>query len=207
MFIKLTKFDNRPVWINASFVVTVEPRKDGVGTLVVPIGDGFDYDVRESVEEVLAKLEGAPAAAVVPVPASDGLTAMPEDVSPEKAPPREPAAESAKEPKKPRKRTVRAKAKKDQEGSAAEPSAPAAEAAASEPSVPADVAPAANVPPPPLELGEDQVARLAKLAPKSVSKLKNTLASQFHVADLNATVAALAAQGTFSIDGARVIWP
>ena len=38
MFITLTRFDNRPVWLNASFIVTVEPRRDGNGAVVVPTG-------------------------------------------------------------------------------------------------------------------------------------------------------------------------
>ncbi|MBQ0032575.1 MAG: hypothetical protein KBT68_07210, partial [bacterium] len=83
MYIKLTRFDNRPVWLNAAFVVTVEPRRDGNGSVVVPIGDGLDYDVRESPEEVLRMLEGCPAPQVVPVPVSDCLTKTPADVSPE----------------------------------------------------------------------------------------------------------------------------
>ena len=83
MYIKLTRFDNRPVWINAAFVVTVEPRRDGSGAVLVPIGDGLDYDVRESPEEVLRMLEGCPAPQVVPVPVSDCLTKTPADVSPE----------------------------------------------------------------------------------------------------------------------------
>ena len=89
MYIKLTRFDNRPVWLNAAFVVTVEPRRDGSGSVVVPIGDGLDYDVRESPEEVLRMLEGCPAPQVVPVPVSDCLTKTPADVSPE--PERKPA--------------------------------------------------------------------------------------------------------------------
>ena len=59
MFIKLTRLDNSPIWLNASFVVTVEPRKGG-GAIVVPIGDGLDYDVREPAEVVLSLLAGAP---------------------------------------------------------------------------------------------------------------------------------------------------
>lgn len=81
MYIKLTRFDNTPVWINAAFVVTVEPRKQGAGSIVVPIGDGLDYEVRETPEAVLAMLEGAPVATVVPVPPPKALTATPEDVS------------------------------------------------------------------------------------------------------------------------------
>ena len=86
MFIKLTRLDNRPVWLNASFVVTVEPRRDGNGAVVVPIGDGLDYDVRESPETVLGMLAGAPVPTVVPVPVSDCLTKTPDDVSPVREP-------------------------------------------------------------------------------------------------------------------------
>lgn len=82
MFIKLTRLDNSPIWLNASFIVTVEPRKGG-GTIVVPIGDGLDYEVREKAEVVLQMLDGAPVPAVVPVPTSDGLAPTPDDVSPE----------------------------------------------------------------------------------------------------------------------------
>lgn len=83
MYIKLTRFDNTPVWINAAFVVTVEPRRQSVGSIVVPIGDGLDYEVRESPEQVLAMLDGAPVAAVVPVPPPKSLTKTPDDVSAE----------------------------------------------------------------------------------------------------------------------------
>ena len=59
MFIQLTRTDGVPVWLNACFVVTVEPSRSG-GSIVVPIGDGLDYEVRESPDAVLAMLEGAP---------------------------------------------------------------------------------------------------------------------------------------------------
>jgi len=204
MFIKLTRFDNRPIWLNASFIVTIEPRKDGVGSVVVPIGDGFDYDVREPVAEILERLEGAPAAAVVPVPAPDCLTKTPADVSPEPEPRRETLAAEAVRPaegpaekKKPRKRTTRkAKAEKP----VGKKSAESKMEKQAEPSV-------AKRPLAPLELTPDQVMRLAKLAPKSVGKLKNTLATQFHIADVGATVQTLEAKGAFSLDGTRVLWP
>ena len=82
MFIKLTKLDGTPIWINAVYVVTVEPRKGG-GSVVVPVGDGLDYDVRESPEKVLAILGDVPAPPVIPIPSSDALTKTPADVSPE----------------------------------------------------------------------------------------------------------------------------
>lgn len=82
MFIRLTRVDGVPVWLNASFVVTVEPARGG-GSIVVPIGDGLDYEVKETPEAVLAILEGAPSASVVPVPPPKALVPRPDDVSPE----------------------------------------------------------------------------------------------------------------------------
>ena len=184
MYIKLTRFDNRPVWLNAAFVVTVEPRRDGSGSVVVPIGDGLDYDVRESPEEVLRMLEGCPAPQVVPVPVSDCLTKTPADVSPEperkqeEKPVEEKAdAPAAKPVKKP------AKAKK-----------------------PAATKKPKTTKKPTLELSDEEVARLGKLAPKSIAKLKNTLSTQFRVSDVSETVAALEAKGVIKIDGNHVSW-
>ncbi len=57
MFIKLTRIDGQDVWFNSQYVVTVEPRK-GSGALVVPLGDGIDYEVRESPETIVAALGG-----------------------------------------------------------------------------------------------------------------------------------------------------
>ena len=197
MYIKLTKFDNRPVWLNAAFVVTVEPRRDGSGSVVVPIGDGLDYDVRESPEEVLRMLEGCPAPQVVSVPVSDCLTKTPADVSPE--PERKPAvttparenaggtvveapAEKPAEPEeKPAKKAARAK-----KPAAAKKAKPAKKLV--------------------LELSDEEVTRLGKLAPKSIAKLKNTLSTQFRVADVSETVAALEAKGAIKLDGNHVSW-
>ena len=222
MFIKLTRFDNRPVWLNASFIVTVEPRRDGNGAVVVPIGDGLDYDVRETPAEVLRLLEGAPEPKVVPVPVSDCLTKTPADVSPEpekKDPPPQPAPAASVAPavpaeesvpqveesgKKPRKRTTRKTTKPAAEKkprAAKKADAPAAEAPKAEESpVPPPAVPAK------LELSDGQVARLRKMAPKSVAKIKNTLATQFHVADVSGTVAALAEKGLYKIDGNHIEW-
>ena len=184
MYIKLTRFDNRPVWLNAAFVVTVEPRRDGSGSVVVPIGDGLDYDVRESPEDVLRMLEGCPAPQVVPVPVSDCLTKTPADVSPEpeRKPVEKPAEEKAEAPAaKPAKKPVRAK-----KPAAAKKAKPAKK--------------------PVLELSDEEVARLGKLAPKSIAKLKNTLSTQFRVSDVSETVAALEAKGAIKLDGNHVNW-
>ena len=96
MFIKLTKLDGTPIWINAVYVVTVEPRKGG-GSVVVPVGDGLDYDVRESPEKVLAILGDVPAPPVIPIPSSDALTKTPADVSPEPESNRQLVAEARQE--------------------------------------------------------------------------------------------------------------
>ena len=186
MYIKLTRFDNRPVWLNAAFVVTVEPRRDGSGAIVVPIGDGLDYDVRESPEEVLRMLDGCPAPQVVPVPVSDCLTKTPADVSPEperkipeperKPPEEKPSPAPAEETVKPTKKAVKSR-----------------KTAAEKKPKP--------VKKPKLDLSDDEVVRLGKLAPKTVAKVKNTLMTQFHVENPSVTIAALEAKGVLSLVG------
>lgn len=193
MYIKLTRFDNRPVWLNAAFVVTVEPRRDGSGAVVVPIGDGLDYDVRESPEEVLRMLEGCPAPQVVPVPVSDCLTKTPADVSPE--PERKPP-----EPERQEKEIAKPIEEKPGEPEAKPVKKPAR---AKKPAAAKKAKPAKK---PVLELSDEEVTRLGKLAPKSIAKLKNTLSTQFRVADVSETVAALEAKGVIKIDGNHVSW-
>lgn len=82
MFIKLTRIDGQDVWFNSQYVVTVEPRK-GSGALVVPLGDGIDYEVRESPEMIVAALGGdlAPGKAKRPPPAAP-VAAKPPSVAP-----------------------------------------------------------------------------------------------------------------------------
>ena len=206
MFIKLTRFDNRPVWLNAGFVVTVEPRRDGVGSVVVPIGDGLDYDVRESPEEVLRLIDGAPAPSVVPVPVSDSLTKTPAEGATAEPSCAEPPVAA---PPKPRKRATRGRAKPPaaaKESGDRPAAAPAAEAAA-EPAPAEKTEPQPAPPPAELELSEADVQRLRKLAPKTLGKLKNTLMTQFRLADVGANVVSLAARGVFALDGSKVLWP
>ena len=212
MYIKLTRFDNRPVWLNAAFVVTVEPRRDGSGSVVVPIGDGLDYDVRESPEEVLRMLEGCPAPQVVPVPVSDCLTKTPADVSPEPErkpavtmPAREDAGGTVTAPVTPPSGPsglLRRGICEDADGTVAEK--PAKKPARAK--KPAAVKKAKPAKKPVLELSDEEVTRLGKLAPKSIAKLKNTLSTQFRVADVSETVAALEAKGVIKLDGNHVSW-
>ena len=178
-FVRLTRLDGSPIWLNASFVVTVEPRKGG-GTTVVPIGDGLDYDVRETPESVLAYLDGAPVPAVVPVPPSDALTLTPDDVSPEDGQNDDEKSVGVKTAHKPEAR------------SCAEAEAPAF--------VPGPGAPA------PGELLEGEVARVRKMAPRTVKKLQNTIKTQFRAANAEAAISALVSRGIIVIDGTRVYW-
>ena len=204
MYIKLTRFDNRPVWINAAFVVTVEPRRDGSGAVVVPIGDGLDYDVRESPEEVLRLLEGCPAPQVVPVPVSDCLTKTPADVSPEPDRKDEAVTASVTPPSGPSGLLRRGICEGADSTVVEAPAAkPAKKPRTKKPAVAKKAKPAKK---PTLELSDDEVARLGKLAPKSIAKLKNTLSTQFRVSDISETVAALEAKGVIKLDGNHVNW-
>ena len=191
-FVRLTRLDGSPIWLNASFVVTLEPRKGG-GSVVVPIGDGLDYDVRETPEAVLAYLDGAPVPEVVPVPTSDALTPTPEDVSPEGGD--DDAKKEEPEAEKPAKKTARRTAKR--------------KSAAAEKPEKAEATPAFEQPDPAspaAELLDDEVARLRKMAPRTVKKLQNTLMTQFKSVNAEAALATLVSRGVVVIDGTRVNW-
>ena len=225
MFIRLTRLDSTPIWINASFVVTVEPRRGG-GAIVVPIGDGLDYDVKESPEAVLEMLDGAPAPAVVPVPAPKGLTVTPEDVSPADPSPADDVAEppkpapAAEPPAKPVKKTARSRSRKSAKAETSESSAQSEDASAggdaAEPAAPAEQPAAGDKPKrakttrkprkPVSTLTGDQVERLVKMAPGSIRKLQNTLAAQFRVEDIESEIAALQANGVFTLDRDHIVW-
>ena len=190
-FVRLTRLDGSPIWLNASFVVTVEPRKGG-GSVVVPIGDGLDYDVRETPEAVLAYLDGAPVPEVVPVPTSDALTPTPDDVSPEGGD--DDAKKEEPEAEKPAKKTARKTAKR--------------KSAAAEKPEKAEEPPAFEQPPasPAAELLDDEIARLRKMAPRTVKKLQNTLMTQFKSVNAEAALATLVVRGIIVVDGTRVNW-
>lgn len=217
MFIKLTKLDGLPIWINSTFVVTVEPRKGG-GSVVVPVGDGLDYDVRESPEKVLALLGDAPAPAVVPIPTSDALTKTPEDVSAESD--QQLVAEARQCSAAPGTTgttgttgtagttgTTGTTGTDETAGTAeteelAEKSAkkPRKAATAKKPRAPR------KAKKPALPISEEQVERLKKMAPGSVKKLQNTLQSQFKVEDAEGAVKALEANGVLALDRDHVVW-
>lgn len=253
MFIKFTRLDGTPIWINSTFVVTVEPRRNG-GSVVVPIGDGLDYDVREAPEKVLALIGGsAPAPAAKSEPRAETIAAelarptavvepsaaepAPEPVStpvvavpPPKALPEKfvdvvanslsapqpdevdskPIPESAvttasgatitvstAEAPAPAKKTTRKRKTKAE--------AEAADGEATEKPKKA-VRSRAKAKKPALPLDEAQIERLKKMAPGSVKKLQNTLASQFPIEDPEAAAKALEANGVFTLEQDHVVW-
>ena len=202
MFIKLTKLDGTPIWINAVYVVTVEPRKGG-GSVVGPVGDGLDYDVRESPEKVLAILGDVPAPPMVPIPSSDALTKTPADISPEPESNRQLVAEALVAPETGA-ATEAVTRTEPADGSAAAEEKPRKRArkttAAKKPRAPR------KAKKPALSIPEAQVERLRKMAPGSVKKLRNTLQTQFKVEDAEGAVAALEENGVLKLDRDHVIW-
>lgn len=202
MYIKLTRADGDPIWINASFIVTIEPHKRSGGSIVVPVGDGLDYEVRESPAAVLAMLEGAPAPAIVPVPTSDALSSTPfeqavsgDGTGAEQA--NDPLPEEPKPAKKATKRTKAKTAKKNgEESDQPEAEAPKKKAAAKTRAKKKE----------PLNLEPGELERLRKLAPKSLKKLHNTISTQFKTISAKETVDALKDHDIIKLDGDHVIW-
>ena len=216
MFIKLTRTDGRPIWLNPEFIVTVEGRKDG-GSIVVPGGDGLDYDVKESPQVVMDLCGGKVAAAEIPPP-----PAKPAD-----PPPPEKAAEKkgtvSGEPAISEPAPVKKRGRKASKAAAASDPAPVPETPpATEPSLvqepppapeppagQAASAPAEENPPakprkrtsrkkPAIDLTDEQMARLRKMAPGSRQKLLNTLV-HLKVPNAEATAVALIANKVLEI--------
>jgi len=226
MFIKLTKLDNTPIWLNASFIVTVEPRRGG-GSIVVPIGDGLDYEVRETTEQVLDLLAGAPVPTVVPVPTKDSLTKTPDDVSPETEPPellkerREQPAPKAEPISAPKAEPAPAEQAPASPAPADEPATEeakparkratrktaAAKTTKSAAKTPRKKAAPKKVELTPLALDDAQVERLRKMGPRSTRKLANTLVSQFKIGDPFEVIRALSEREVIKTEGDRVSWP
>ena len=78
MFIKLTRLDGKPIWFNRNYIVTVEPRKES-GSLVVPLGDGLDYEVVETAERIVKLLGGGTVVAAELSPEVPGPTVTDEE--------------------------------------------------------------------------------------------------------------------------------
>lgn len=222
MFIKLTRTDGRPIWINPEFVVTIEGRRDG-GSIVVPAGDGIDYDVKESPDAVM-RMCGSPAA--VSSPAEEQPVAGQEQ--PAEEPPATPDFESTDAlplqdappvPVAQAEATVQAlrekvkrlrKAAEGKKASAADGKEPPAEASPAEDAAAKPPAGAANPKPaakprkkasrkkPAIDLTDEQMERLKKMSPGSRQKLLNTLA-HLKVENAEATAVALIAHKVIEI--------
>lgn len=216
MFLKFTRLDGSPIWLNSCFIVTVEPRRGG-GATVVPIGDGLDYDVRESPEKVL-ELLGQPQPAPVQVQAVEALN-MPSvvPVPPPKALPEKfedvvSAGLSAPQPDE-----IDAKPIEIKVSPAPSDDAPVKKGTRTRKTVKAEAAEGEAKPKkatrarktakkaePPMD--ETQVERLKRMAPGSLKKLQNTLASQFRIADVDEAVKFLLETGFLTLDQDHVTW-
>lgn len=226
MFIKLTQLNGKAIWFNQAYIVTVEPRK-GPGALVVPLGDGLDYEVLESPESILEALGGA----LVPIAASKKpvTSEKPADPVKDQALP-QPAEEpdfridgglivpvaSKTNPETESKETG---SRKKKSATAAKPATNAKavtkKTAAKETSKKATKESAKTAATkvkkktalPPMPLTKDQLMRLQKMSPGSLRKLVNTLMSQFAVAETSPVVDALCAREIISVtDQGHVNW-
>ena len=104
MFIKLTRTDGTPVWMNPEFIVRFEPWKKGSAVAVA--GDG-DFEVMEEPRTILALAGGTPSTPIKEAPAVTVEVELPKRKTrtrrkAEEAPPAEeapaPAAETAPAP-------------------------------------------------------------------------------------------------------------
>ena len=88
MFIKLTRTDGTPVWLNPDFIVRIEPWKKG--SAVAAAGDG-DFEVMEDPRAILAMAGGVRVGAAggsrVSQPATGETPVVPVAVAQEREPP------------------------------------------------------------------------------------------------------------------------
>ena len=179
MFIKLTRTDGRPIWINPDFIVTVESRKDG-GSIVVPGGDGLDYDVKESPETVMGLCGGTVTEAEPPPP--DPNEALPIVNAPDLPTDQAEATVQA----------LREKVARIRAAAEAAEAPPPVEEPPTEPKPAAKPRKRTSRKKPVIDLTDEQMERLKKMAPSSRQKLLNTLA-HLKVPNAEATAVALLA--------------
>jgi len=211
MFIKLTRTDGRPIWINPEFVVTVEDRKGG-GAIVVPAGDGLDYDVKESPDAVMRMCAGE-----MPLSTAEQSVARPVEPKAE-----EPVAQQTTEPtdvlpmqdappvsvdqaeatvqalREKVKRLRKATESDKPEASTAEKQGTKLNEEDAKPKPTAKPRKKASRKKPAIDLTDEQMARLRKMAPGSRQKLLNTL-SHLKVPNAEATAVALIAHKVIEI--------
>ena len=207
MFIKLTRTDGRPIWINPEFIVTVEGRKDG-GAIVVPAGDGLDYDVKESPDAVMRLCGGGeplsapepPAAEPAEQPAAEPTDVLPMRDAPAVSVAQAEATVQALREKVKRLREAAAAEKPDEtppDGNAAPPKTPSVEQAKPKPTAKPRKRTSRSKKPA-IDLTDEQMERLKKMAPSSRQKLLNTLA-HLKVPNAEATAVALLAHKVIEI--------
>ncbi len=207
MFTKLTRINGSPVWLNTSFVVAIEPGRQG-GSVVVPVGDNLDYEVRESPAEILGLLGDAPTPDLVPVVVADSLAKSLEKKAPEEntIPDANQGVKETKEaPEAPAESVTYSEPKEETGETVAAPKTRARKGTTATKKTTRTRTKAAKKPI--LDLTEEQVDRLRKMAPGSLKKLQNTLIAQFRVPDVDATTTALVAHDVALTDEhGRILW-
>lgn len=189
MFIKLTKTDGSPVWMNPEFIVRIEPWKKGSAVAVA--GDG-DFEVMEGPRAILELAGGTPVSPIKETPAT--------------------AAEVE-----PPKRKTRTRRKAEEAPSAEVAQAPAPEPAPASEPVP-EPAPAPEAAPEPAPVSEtadnlfpqppDEVAVAASILKKhrcrSRKRIQNTIKSmnpKMSMDDARKLLEQMEARGFVIIDG------
>ena len=229
MFIRLTQLNGKPIWFNQNYIVTVEPSK-GKGALVVPLGDGLDYEVLESPGSIIEALGGflAPSSQVVSHKPPPKAAAEPvADEPPEEPdflidgglivpvpPPSQSPAKAEKKPEVPQETSKKKPAaSKRSAKTAAASEKPAKATSEKKPrktvkkSVSTKSPRAKKKAPPAIPLTEEQLVRLQKMSPGSMRKLVNTLMSQFAIAETAPVVDALIAREMISVtDQGHIDW-
>ncbi len=176
MFVKFIRKDGTPIWIKAASIVTVEPAHTG-GSILVPMGDGLDYEVVETPEMALAMIAGEPL----------------------------PKSASSVEAKKTKRSTRKTKASTEavqEEPASAEKDEKAKKATRTRKKVVTEEPesePESEPEPVPIFFAADQIDRLRKMAPGSVKKLANTLVKQFKVEDPDVVVKHLEVTGVIAV--------
>ena len=127
---------------------------------------------------------------VVPVPTSDALTPTPDDVSPDANDADVEKSDGAAAEKPAKKATRRTATRKRSAAAVQQP-----------PKFVPSPAPDSVV-----NLLDDELMRLRKMAPRTVKKLQNTIMTQFKSVNAEAAVTSLVTRGIITIDGTHINW-
>ena len=199
MFIKLTRTDGTPVWLNPEFIVRIEPWKKG--SAVAAAGDG-DFEVMEDPRAILAMAGGVRVGAAggsrVSQPATGETPVVPVAVAQEHDPPA--TDETPVVPVRKTRSRKKAVAEPEPAPTAAPTPEPVPEPASEPPAAPA---PANDLFPEPPDEVAVAAAILKKNRCRSRKRIENTIKSmnpKMSMADARALLQQMEARGFVLID-------